>query len=553
MSRLPTPTGPHNDGPMASSPPPDTSTPWWSDWRYALALVLACAVPLLGPKLPPFTDLLGHLARYHVELNIDSSPYLKRYFGFQWQLLGNLGVDLLVIPLSKIMPLQLAVKLITLAIPPMTAAGLLWIAREAHGRIPPTAAFALPLAYGYPFQFGFINSSLSMALCFLAFGLWLYLARKGRFGLRAILFVPIGSLIWLCHSYGWGVLGLLVFSAELVRDRGHGGSRFHAIWRAGLSTFPLWPPIILMLAWRSGAVSGSTGDWFNWVAKYAYVIAVLRERWMGFDVGSLILLLMLLLAGITRLRLKFERMLGIAAIILAITYVLLPRVLLGSAYADMRLVPFALAIAIIALRPIDLSNRALANGLAIAGCLFVVTRMGASTWSLWQFDKAYDVQLKAIDHIDRGSRVLVLVNLFCEGQWTKTRMDHLGSQVIVRRDAFANGQWTMPGAQLLTVTYKEAGRFARDPTQLLRPRTCRRRGEPILEDTLRYFPRRAFDYLWLIDMPSERWPNQPDLIPIWHTERGVLYRVDAEKQVDPPEVIPPLDPPRRRRVAPNRN
>ncbi|MFO3796683.1 MAG: S1C family serine protease, partial [Anaerolineales bacterium] len=39
---------------------------------------------------------------------------------------------------------------------------LLWIAREVHGRIPPTALFALPLAYSYPFQFGFVNFALSI-------------------------------------------------------------------------------------------------------------------------------------------------------------------------------------------------------------------------------------------------------------------------------------------------------------------------------------------------------------------------------------------------------
>ena len=534
---------------MASVPPaspPDPATiPWWSDRRYVIALVLACAVPLIMPKLPPFTDLLGHLARYHVQLTIDTSPWLHRYFGFHWQLVGNLGVDLLVIPLSKLFGLQFAVKLIVLSIPPMTAAGLLWIARECHGgRIPPTAAFALPLAYGFPFQFGFVNSCLAMAFCFLAFGLWLYLGRKERWALRGAIFVPLGAIIWLMHSYGWGVLGLLAFSAELVRDRGHGGSRLHAIWRSALSTWPLWPPILLMLMWRSGSVSGNTFDWFNWIAKWAYLIAALRERWKGFDVGSLDLVLILVLAAVVRLRLQFEKTLGIAAIILAAAYLLLPRVLLGSAYADMRLVPYALAIAVIGIRPRDEGNRTLSTALAIAACLFFVVRMGASTWSLWQYDKEYDKQLVALDHVRPGSAVMVLVNLTCEGTWSKSRMDHLGSQAIVRRDAFANGQWTMPGAQLLTVTYAAAGRFARDPTQLLRPPTCRRRGEPIYEDTLKYFPRRAYDYFWLIDMPRERWPHEPDLIPVWEGERGVLYRIDASKQIDPPTFVPPLDPPR---------
>lgn len=536
---------------MPSAPLPDRAAPpdphippksWWSDWRYALALVLLCAVPLVMPPLPPLTDVLGHMARYHVQLEIDHSPYLAKYFGFQWQLLGNLGVDLLIIPLAKLLGLQAAVKLVALAVPPLTAAGLLLIAREAHGRLPATAAFALPLAYGYPFQFGFLNYCLSMALCFLAFALWLRLARAGRDGLRAALFVPIGALIWVTHTYGWGVLGLLAFAAELVRDRGHGGTRLHALWRAGIATWPLWPPIVLMLAWRSGDVAGMTGDWFNFPAKLAWLVVALRDRWMAFDVGSILLLVGLCILGYLRLGLRYDRMLGLAALILVAAFLLLPRILLGSAYADMRLLPYAIAIGIIGLRPLENAGRRVTHALAIAAGLFCIARLGATTWSFDRYSRAYDAQLKAIDHIRPGSAVMVLVNLQCGSQWWTSRMDHLGSQAIVRRDAFANGQWTMPGAQLLTVKYDAAGRFARDPSQLLRPPACRGSAEPLYKDTVDNFPRAAFDYFWLIDMPAERWPHRPDLVPIWTGERGVLFRVVKPAPATGPAPTPGLAP-----------
>ena len=88
--------------------------------------------------------------------------------------------------------------------------------------------FALPFAYGYPFLFGFVNFALSMALAFLAFGLWLRLGRLDRTRLRAaILFVPISCVVFFAHTFGWGVLGLLAFSAEAVRqhDEGRGWLR----------------------------------------------------------------------------------------------------------------------------------------------------------------------------------------------------------------------------------------------------------------------------------------------------------------------------------------
>jgi hypothetical protein len=76
--------------------------------------------------------------------------------------------------------------------------------------------FALPFVYGHHFLFGFVNYALSIALALLAFGCGCGSA-AGRLRLRAALFVPISILVWLCHAFGWGMLGLLAFSAEAVR------------------------------------------------------------------------------------------------------------------------------------------------------------------------------------------------------------------------------------------------------------------------------------------------------------------------------------------------
>ena len=93
-----------------------------------------------------------------------------------------------------------------MTVPPLTILGLLLICREVHGRLPATAGLVAPFGYCWPFQWGFINFALSMALALPAFALWLRLGRQEKFRLRAWLFVPIGALIWLAHGFAWAMV-----------------------------------------------------------------------------------------------------------------------------------------------------------------------------------------------------------------------------------------------------------------------------------------------------------------------------------------------------------
>ena len=158
-----------------------TDLEWWQTRRFVMAMALLAMVPLLWPNIPPLVDLPGHMGRYRVQLDLHTYRWLTDWYDFHWQLIGNLGIDILVQIFAPLLGLELTVKLIVLSIPPLIVVGLLWIAREVHGRIPATALFALPLAYCFPLQFGFVNFMLSMALALPMFALWLRMGRLGKF------------------------------------------------------------------------------------------------------------------------------------------------------------------------------------------------------------------------------------------------------------------------------------------------------------------------------------------------------------------------------------
>ena len=509
---------------------------WWQTRMFVAAMALAAAIPLIWPDVPPLVDLPGHMARYRVQLSIADNPWLNQWYAFHWSLIGNLGIDLLIVPLAPIFGLELAVKLIVIAIPVLTVTGLLWIAREVHGRIPATALFALPLAYGYPFQFGFINFALSMALALNLFALWLRLARTGQLALRAALFVPLSCALWVCHTFGWGVLGVLAFSAEMIRQhdlrRGNGPRHWLEAWvRAGLGCVPLALPMVLMVAWRSGDhVTGQTFDWFNWDAKILWVVAVLRDRWAWWDMASATVLFLILFKGLRDDRIEYSRNLALSALFLLAFYLLLPRVVFGSAYADMRLAPYVLAIALIALRPKPgLSIRG-AGTFAAIGLAFFGARLAGTTWSYALYDASYDRELAALDHVPMRARVVSFVGQQCRDYWGYTRLEHLPAMLMVRRLAFTNDQWSMAGAQLLTTRYAAARGFQHDPSQLVVPRRCRGEWWRPVNAALAGFPRDAFDYVWMISPPRYDPALVRGLTPVWRSGTSVLYRVTDRTQ-----------------------
>jgi hypothetical protein len=485
--------------------------------------VLLALVPLLYPSIPPLVDLPGHMGRYTVQL--DPAPFAA-WYGFHWKLIGNLGVDLLIEPMGRLFGVELGTKLTVMAIPALAVAGLLWIAHEVHGRVPPTAFFALPLMWGHPFVFGFINFSLAMALALLSFALWLRMARTGGAKWRPYVFLPLACIVWTSHTFGWGLLGLLCFSAELIRQRDLGKTWITAAIEAALACLPMAVPLVPMLAWRSNATD-MTGDWFDWGTKSLWILTTLRDRWQAFDLASLAVLAGVIIVALRSPALTFSRNLAFSALVLLAVYVLLPRIIFGSAYADMRLTPYLFAVAIIAVRPTSAASPRFLGALATVGIAFFAARIGAHTASMAMASARYDRALVALDHIPAHARVASFTQRTCGVEWSTNRMEHLSAMVMVRRQGFSNDQWDVSGANLMTITKADAPAFAVDPSQLVVARSCGRAAPWMtVDEALAKLPRAAFDYVWLIDPPRHDARRTAGMMPVWRDGTDVLYRID---------------------------
>jgi hypothetical protein len=510
----------------------EPARPWWESRLCLTLVVLATMVPLIYPPIPPLVDLLGHMGHYRVELDAGHSLSLRRYYGFDWAPIGNLGVDLLIVPLSKLIGLEPAVKLIVLAMPPLTAIGMLWIACEVHRRIPPTVFFALPFIYSFPFLFGFVNYTLSVALAFLAFGLWLRLSRLEQTTLRSWLFAPISLLVFSCHIYGWGLLCLMCFSADAVRLHDRGRSYFRAGLEAALHTSSMALPLLAILIAPREAHAGATSGWFDWEMKWRWIYAALRDRWGMFDMSSLAFASLVLVYGIANPKLTLSRNLAFSAIVLAASFLILPQIIFSSAYADMRLVPYVFAVALLAIHFRGTTDARTGQLLALLGLLFFAGRTAANTASLAIAANDQSAKLRAIDFMPRGARVASFYGLPQAEPWALPRNSHLGALVIARREGFSNDQWITAGHNLLVLKYTDAGTFGSDPSEIVRPNGAQGGNYRTIDQALVDVPRDKFDYIWLIDAPPFDPRLVSDLEPVWRGPGTIVYRTHHARRPD---------------------
>jgi hypothetical protein len=292
---------------------------------------------------------------------------------------------------------------------------------------------------------------------------------------------------------------------------------------------------VFMVAWRTSAPAGMTADWFNWEAKLHWLETVFRDRWKYWDFASMLAAFLVLLLSFWNPRLGLSRNLGFSALVIVLVFILLPRIIFASAYADMRLAPYLFALAVLAIRFRSDTPKRAASVLAALGILFWLTRLATTTVS---FAMAADDQrgkLAALSHIPMGAKVASFVGQGCSDWWAMPRNSHLGAMVIVRRQGFSNDQWDIVGSNLLSVRY-DAGVYSSDPSEIVRPSFCRiprgwrivnnrLRGDWRIDDALMRFPRDKFDYVWLIDVSPFDPRLTKGMTPVWKGPRSMLYRL----------------------------
>lgn len=464
-------------------------------------LVAAAMAPLMLVTTPPLVDAGGHMARWIVQVDAGASPVLRQWYDFKWGLLGNLGCDLLAQGLVPLLGPEAALRAIVAIILGVQALGILTLSRTVHGKVAPTAFFALPFIFGFPLQFGFLNSLLGIGLALNAVALWTALEIRGRHRLQAALFVPMGFGLWLAHTMGLAVFLVGAFAANAARADARGEPAWRVVFVSGLRLLPaVIGPLIAMGMARHGPVEPFA--YHQGGGKWLWPFDALRDTWQAWDLAALLIATVAIYLFWRTPFFVRDRGIAVFAVLMAVIYVIMPDTILESQYADMRLVPVTFALFLIAAAPRADSPPALRTVLAIAGLLFVGARWTGNAVAMVHNDRIAGRALSVLSAVPRGTNLVTIVPRTCESAqtpWNIDRRDHISGYALARRQIFDSAQWQMNAGQLLKVHNADAEPYDHDRQTMIYDRSCN--GWPGVHDVLTEL-KPAIRYVWVIGMPA---------------------------------------------------
>ncbi|HKX11135.1 MAG TPA: hypothetical protein VJN67_23250 [Stellaceae bacterium] len=487
-------------------------------WATFAVLFLVAALPLLSVELPPLFDYPNHLARMDLLSRLPASQTLQRYYELRWRIIPNLGMDLVVPMLARIMPLAWAGKAFVLASLGLVAAGAAFVHRAAAGRwsVWPLSAFLF--LYSRVLLWGFLSYLLGVGLALVAFALWISLLERSATA-RLTISAVAALVLFFVHLMACGIYAVLVAGYELgVLWRRRPISWSRMIARMAIAAAPFVPPLALLLFAGDGQGLGAIR--FGRIdRKLDLLFSVFDNYDRVFDVGCFVVLVLAAGLGFFRRHLKVIPGLLPALGLLAVVYLAAPSQLMTASAVDHRL-PLVIGLVLSAA---TIGPRVSSGGLRLAAlaCLALFLARMAEVWVHWErADAVYARLLPILDQVPEGGRVAVGYPADAVNS-TAVPTTHLPVLAIVRRDAFVPTLFAYRGQQPVALT-PEVERLA----SVAEPGAVWQALMGAGGSTSPSFILQGFDAVLLLDQRPFAMKPTPGLTPVAVEPDFALYRVE---------------------------
>jgi hypothetical protein len=504
-------------------------------------LVAASLLPICLVRYPTSVDYLNHLGRLFV-LTAPSNDPVHVFYQPDWHFIPNLGLDLLVLGLERLMPLETAMKTALVIIFVSLPSAFFYLYTAIHRRIAPSLLVSTLCLSNLSLLAGFLSFYLGLAAGLAAIGLWFRLGETATVRNLLILNV-VSAAILVIHAAALLVFGITIVTICTLRSPWHPAM---LIRRAIIVSCGFLAPFLLLVLTRHTTAGVPSLPYLNvdFLQKpILFLNAVFAAVPLATAIGASALILSLfILMRVGRAHL--DRRLVPALVVWAVIVIALPTEIdrwpsvSWWAAVDTRLVLFPILLLLASLQPAPARIQWIAAGLAtVAVCARVVITLPAAL----NFDTAV-AEFRALGTtVEPGAKLLIAEGPVKPGTCNKPRQwlplyHHVPVLLVLDRRAFVPGLFSAPGPVPIRVT--DRYRAISDPAAPVAPwpvlaiadteQGRSRISEMLSSPRQPYFFgwREAFDYLIVITVNCvSEIPPDRQLVPVARSKAFLLYRI----------------------------
>lgn len=509
----------------------------------AYVLLMAMALtPVHLVDILPVAGFTNHMARVHVLANLADDPLLQQAYRTDWALKPNLAIDLLLPPLTAVIPVFEAGRLFVALSMLMLVGGVVALHRVLHGRVGLWPAAAFLFLYNQTLTMGFLNFQFGLGLALIGAAGWIATRQRPAL-IRIASFTVLSTALFFTHLMALAIYGVVIGGYELSRAF-HGGFRWRNAlrgWAAGAAQFVL--PAILLLVALPPAPAHPSYDYGGVLVK---VFAMLSPMLAYHDATNPYLILLVAtvaLFGIATRRFAVAPHTGLVLLLLAGAGLVAPFTMYGRFGGvwgvDLRLF---VAFAFVATAVLDFRAGSMRVAAVICAAAFAV--FAARIWvvgTAWiVYDRQFAEYRQAARVIESGSTVMQAQNWFGpvagDPQGFPYTYWYLATLSVIDRSVFLPTFYSDPLKQPVVATkrYEEIDTPGGTPVPIDRLRAL---ADPAVFDWFRddkgtvgerlygYMWQDAFDYVVTVHSGDGGGNPAPELMtPVAHGSFFDIYR-----------------------------
>lgn len=426
-----------------------------------LAVVAFLLLPVALVDFLPMVDVPGHLARIHILDHYAQDAQFRQVYEPAGRWIPNLTMDLLILPLLRVMNIYQASRVFVAAGMLVFALGCWTLSYSRYRRITPMAVLTLFLQYNSTFFYGFVAFQFGVGLALVTIGLW-YRWRGAWTVARMALLALLAAASYLTHLGGYLYLGVGLGWLTLL----HCWREKRISLSSLVGLLSLVPPVLIFLSMGKSKGQDSQIIFSTLPQKLRHAAVLL----IGYDltVDAVVALLLAAAAGAAWKygKFRFDGDFGALGVVFAALFVLMPWWLLTGSDADTRMVLGAGVFLLLGLT-CELPPTAGKAIYAVALTAFVV-RIAFCGWVWTRQSEFIGGHVAFLNAVPAGARVYPMMHFSDDAKANKFDrvLRHVPDLATVQREAIVPTTFAVPGQHSIV---ERTPRWYRLPADLAHP------------------------------------------------------------------------------------